>query len=201
VSVDPVRFAPRPPSPELARSLGLRDGRFVLVHVGKIDRGRGQDVALDLTEELERRGIESTLILVGFGPFKDEIARRAKRRRLDVILPGYRESNLPEIYNLAHVGLFPAAGSDRGHRMILEAFASGLPVLSLPIPGADEIVRDGVDGFVVRGRAAAEDALEELATDPARREAMGDAARRRVLESYADPILARRLANLYSELL
>lgn len=205
VSVDPVRFSPRRRSMELAASLQLPPASFVLVHVGKIDRGRGQDTAVDVLATLVGMGIDAALIVVGKGPATEMVKRRASEKGVAdrTVFAGYREDDLQEIYALADVALFPAPGSDRGHRMVLEALASGLPVLSMGVPGTEELIRHGLDGFLTpRGDAVSAAAqLAEVARDRGRRDRLSDAARRSVLENFADPVLARRLGETYEEIL
>jgi glycosyltransferase involved in cell wall biosynthesis len=205
VSVDPSHFGPRPRSRALAQRLGMPPASFVFIHVGKIDRGRGQDLAVDVLATLVGMGIDAAAIIVGKGPALEAVRRRAAEKGVSdrVVLPGYCEEELPELYALADAALFPAAGSERGHRMILEAFATGLPVVSLGVPGSDDLVRQGVDGFVVPPLdvVAAAQWMAELARNRRRRSEMSDAARRRILETFADPIVARRLGEIYEEVL
>lgn len=69
---------------------------------------------------------------------------------------------------------------------ILEAMASGLPVVVTDAGGTREAVRDGIDGFVVpcRDVEAMAEALVRLGRDPELRRRMGEAGRRRVLEEF-----------------
>ena len=204
-SVDPMRYSPRARRKDLAAELALPPSSFFFVHVGKIDRGRGQDTAIDVLATLVGMGVDAGLILVGKGPAMELVRRRAAEKRLTdrVVFTGYREEDLPDIYALADAALYPAPGSDRGHRMILEALATGLPVVTMGIAGTDELVTDGVDGFVTKplDTVGAAESFAQIARDPGRRRKMSDAARKKVLESFADPILARRLGELYEDVL
>jgi len=203
-SVDPSRFSLRPRRTDLAASLSLPPASFVVIHVGKVERGRGQDLAIDVTSTLAGLGIDVALLLVGKGPALEATRKRAAERGIGdrVVFAGYREEDLPELYHLADAAIFPAPGSDRGHRMILESLASGLPVVSLGVAGSEEIIRHGINGYVTPPQdiVAAAEALAQIAREPGRRQKMSDAARKSVLETFADPIIARGLGAIYEEI-
>ena len=84
--------------------------------------------------------------------------------------------------------------------VLLEASASGLPVVAGDSGGAPETVREGVTGHVVGGRdtAALADALGGLLADPERARRMGAAGREWMLRDWAMPALVQRLRGLLS---
>jgi glycosyltransferase involved in cell wall biosynthesis len=85
---------------------------------------------------------------------------------------------------------------------ILEAMASGLPVVATAVSGNPEAVEDGVTGLLVppESAAALAKALVALLGDRARREAMGAAARRRVAERFSIEAVADRYLALLERL-
>lgn len=82
---------------------------------------------------------------------------------------------------------------------ILESMAAGLPAVVTLVAGNPEAVEDGVSGLLVPpdDPAALSQAIDQLLGDPARREAMGKAARRRVEEHFASPIIMEHFADWY----
>src|SRR3954447_6146424 len=84
--------------------------------------------------------------------------------------------------------------------VLTEAFASGTPVVASDIAGYREVVNHGVDALLVRAGdpAAVGEALHALATDPARRERMGAAARRSA-ERFAWPHVAAEVMESYED--
>ncbi|MGH7121950.1 MAG: glycosyltransferase family 4 protein [Acetobacteraceae bacterium] len=110
---------------------------------------------------------------------------------------GYRE-DVAAI--LAAADIFALPSHFEGLPMVLiEAMLAGLPVVASDIPGSRELVRAGTSGLLVpRGDSAAlAVALAELASDRARRAAMGKAGRERALACYDEAtVLARTLDRL-----
>ena len=85
--------------------------------------------------------------------------------------------------------------------VLMEAMASGLPVVATRIAGVAELVEDGVEGLVVRpGRAdELEEALARLATDPDFRRRAGAAGRAKVEREHDIRTIGAQLAGLHRE--
>jgi glycosyltransferase involved in cell wall biosynthesis len=84
---------------------------------------------------------------------------------------------------------------------LLEAMASGLPVVSTAVGGVPEVVRPGEDGLLVPAddRTALAGAVLRLLDDPGERQRFGASARERVAESFSMERMTRRLEAIYDE--
>ena len=176
--VDPGVFSPGPRSGR-AGSI-VPSGAFVIGTVGKLAEGRGHDEAIEAAAPL---GDAAVLLHVGKGERLP--ALRAAAERLGTadrnIWAGYQDETLPEFYRAMDAFLFTASGSQQGQRALLEAMATGLPVVAMPVPGVRDLLTDGAEGFVAPDVAAVTAALRRLASDSGLRARMGEAARRRAL--------------------
>jgi len=114
-------------------------------------------------------------------------------RHLFVHIPHSPQRKLPQFYGDADVFVFPTLLEGLG-LVVLEAMASGLPVITTA-RGPDEVVRDGIDGFVVpiRDADAIAERLRILQCNPDLRAEMGRRARERAMEfswdAYTDRVL------------
>ncbi|WGX95211.1 glycosyltransferase family 4 protein [Nocardioides sp. L-11A] len=141
------------------------------------------------------------LHLVGDGPERARVesavagAGSADRVRL----LGFRPD--PVTHLRAADLLVLASAAEACPMALLQAMASGLPVVATRVGGVPEIVRDGIDGLLVD--AGSEDqlvtALRTLSADAALRARMGAAARRRVIERFTAERCARALLAVYEE--
>lgn len=141
------------------------------------------------------------LVIVGGGEQSARVAAAVHARGLTghVELAGA----LPRaaaVARLAEADVFCLPSTYEGLPLaILEAMAAGLPVVATAVAGNSEAVEDGVSGLLVppESAAALAEALISLLLDPARRQQMGEAGRRRVAERFAiERVVERHLALL-----
>jgi glycosyltransferase involved in cell wall biosynthesis len=93
-----------------------------------------------------------------------------------------------------------ASETENAPLVLLEAAATGLPVVAFDVGGVPEIVEHGRTGLLVPvgDDAALRESIDALAADANRRREFGDAARARVLREFAAPVVAARYAALYA---
>jgi glycosyltransferase involved in cell wall biosynthesis len=188
--VDPERFNPQGERSALRPDDHGQDQRFVIGTVGKIAVGRGHEEALACLPPLESRAV---LMHVGKG--EHQPALQAKAAAMSIadrnLWVGYREEELPALYRAMDVFLFTASGSDQGQRAILEAMASGLPVVALDLPGVRDLVNEGEQGFVAKDVDGLASGLRRLMEASELRVRLGRRARMRALEFTAEKFAAR----------
>ena len=164
----------RPERRDDALRARLLDGADVLVlSVGRVSHEKRLGVLLDAYARVSRARGDVRLVVVGDGPARRELERTAPAGT--VFAGEARGEQLAELFASADVFCFPST-TDTFGQVILEAGASGLPVVAAAAGGALELVADGKTGLLVApddaGALAA--ALLDLAGDPARRTAYGD---------------------------
>ena len=103
---------------------------------------------------------------------------------------------------LAAADLFVLSSESEGlSNTILEAMASGQPVVATRVGGADELVVDGVTGRLVPPKSSRDlaDAVREILGDPVLREAMGRAGRARAESEFSLDLMLERYQTMYCE--
>jgi glycosyltransferase involved in cell wall biosynthesis len=182
---DPRRFFPVEPRPELRR------GReHLIVWVGKISRKEGLEYLVEAADELvNRRGrTDIAFVIVGPGDVANELPAQIERRALGdaIVLPGRADDELLREY-LATADVCVSLDernpmNDRSLMVkVLEYMAMGCAVVQFPLAEMRQVCGD-TTVYANDGDALdLADRIEELVNDPARRAALGAAARERVL--------------------
>jgi glycosyltransferase involved in cell wall biosynthesis len=181
-----------------------REPPLRLLTVGRLIPRKGIDRLLDAVATARSNGTEIELIVVGAGPEEAVLRRRAADLALPVDWRGFLDQPaLPAAYAEADAFAFPTLGDTFGI-VLLEAAASGLPVVASPRAGATwDLVEDGRTGFVVDPDDVALHGatLARLAAEPDLREALGRNAYRatidRTPEATARGYLAAAAATLH----
>ncbi|MEM1012792.1 MAG: glycosyltransferase family 4 protein [Planctomycetota bacterium] len=182
MGVDTSRFAPSDHDSE--------EGCLRVITVARLNINKGHRFALRAMKRLVEAGRDIRYTLVGDGKIRDEL--RQEIRRLDltdrVVLTGAlgeddvrRELLANDVFCLPSVGL-----GEAGPISVMEAMACGLPVIASRIGATPQMIRDGETGFLchqqdVDGLA---EAFDQLATDPARSQSMGRAARAYAVDNF-----------------
>jgi glycosyltransferase involved in cell wall biosynthesis len=149
--VDVTAFSPDRRS-EFVRSVYGLDGAVVFLHVGRLAAEKGVDVILQAfkrARELLPAGAVK-LVIAGSGPEKDALRAAAGA---DVVFLGVldRAKDLPRLYASADAFLFSSLTETLG-LVVLEAMASGLPVIATPAGGVADHLRHEVNGIAVAPR-------------------------------------------------
>ncbi|MDO9632374.1 MAG: glycosyltransferase, partial [Humidesulfovibrio sp.] len=146
---------------------------FKLLYVGRVSREKGLNVLAEAFRTIHAHRPDIRLVIVGDGPYLDEM--RAQLAGLPVVFTGYlKGSALAEAYAGAELFVFPSATDTFGN-VVLEAQASGLPVVVTSSGGPREAMVPGRTGLVVPPGDAKALALAvlELALDRDRLGSMG----------------------------
>jgi glycosyltransferase involved in cell wall biosynthesis len=94
---------------------------------------------------------------------------------------------LQQLVRSSITSVVPSRWHENQPMTVLESFGAGVPVVATDLGGLPELVRDGVDGRLVKAedRAGLAAAIDTVVSDPARALAMGADARRRVLSDFS----------------
>lgn len=182
-------FSPAPRSWEPAR----------LLIVGRIVYQKGIDLLLEALSGLTELPWE--LDIAGDGPLLPELRAMAEGYRIEerVNFLGWQDKTaLASVYRSANLYAYPSRHEGMPN-VVLEAMASGLPVVASRIAGNEELVVDPETGILVppEDSKALREVLRELLPDPVRRESMGNRGRKRVEEQYTWASAARQYIKIF----
>jgi glycosyltransferase involved in cell wall biosynthesis len=188
---------------ESRRYLGIPGERFAIGWIGRMTAVKRTGDVLVAFKRLRESGVDATLCMVGDGPDRAGLEQRAHELGIvrDTLFLGYQEDVAP--FYAAFDALVLPSSNEGTPVSVIEALGAGRPVVATRVGGVPDVVRDGVDGFLVEPGATDElaDRLAQLALDPALRERMGKEGRERVLPRYAVDRLVGDVDRLYRSLL
>lgn len=169
-----------------------------IVAAGRLHVKKGFDLLLAALAELATRGIPFRATIAGDGDQREPLEAEARRLGLAdrVAFPGWC-GDVPALLATGDVFAFPSR-QEGFPLMLLEAMASGLPVIATRIPGTDEIVTGDDIGLLVPvdDRDGLADALAATLSQPSLALARAASGRRQVLQSYGVPALERHLSEV-----
>jgi N-acetyl-alpha-D-glucosaminyl L-malate synthase BshA len=194
--IDPVRFEQARSSPGARR--WAKPGERILIHISNF---RPVKRVLDVVEVFERvrQQVPTRLLMVGDGPDRGKVEQRCREHGLcdDITFVG----SLPlieEVLTGADVFLLPSETESFG-LSALEAMSCEVPVIATDAGGLPEVVVSGETGYLcpVGDVDAMAAAAVRLLEDESLRRAMGEAGRRRAVESFSQDGIVGRYRTLY----
>jgi len=202
--VDTRKFAPRPEQRKaLRRKFCLPESRFIVGTVGRMVPIKDHPTLLRAIEILVRCGVDAHAVLVGAGREFDRnrlLVEKSRELTGRVTFVGASEA-IPEALNTMDVFALPSI-SEGMSNTLLEAMASGLPVVATRVGGTPEVIEDGRSGWLFNpgdAEGLAEHLLR-LASQERLREAYGAAARLRAVERFSLERMLQDYSQLYLDL-
>lgn len=176
--VDSALFRPARPGREAIRAaLGLGPGDVLIGHVGRLAPEKNIPYLAEALARVHRERPAARFLVVGDGPERERFQAGLEASGH---FAGFRTGDdLADHYSACDLFAFASRTETFGN-VVLEAMASGLPVVAVAEGGVRDIVRDGETGLMIDPAAPPEAfarAVLELADDAARRERMARAAR------------------------
>ena len=171
---------------------GASNGELRLLYVGRISREKDLDLLADAYRRLRKEGLPVRLFVVGHGPYSEALAKSLP----DAFFTGYLSgTELATAYASADIFVFPSTTDTFGN-VILEAQASGLPVVVSDSGGPKELVAHKANGLITRSHNVEDftDAIRALVTNRALRERMANSAR----DSVTDRSWPRAFAKFWA---
>ncbi len=175
-----------------------------ILFVGRFDPRNGLGTLIDAARILQDQGFDFEVQVVGDGPARPLYEHHAKKAGVwdRIRWLGLLNEERPELYRQATVLAAPCTLASFGV-VLLEAFASGIPVVCADNIGFRQVMRDGAPGEFVTGDdpQALAAGLAKVLADPGLREDWGRRGRQIAQERYAWPIVARQIEQIYAEVL
>ena len=207
--VDVTAFSPDPARRRIWREkLGISEDAPLILSIGRMATKKGFHILMEALPELLSSNPEAHVVLAGGGDLLRRFQEEALKFPGRLHLPGpVLRDTLPDLYRAADLFVLPAVHDSKGNvdglpNVILEAMASGLPVVASGISGIPLAVEDGGTGLLVpeKDPKALAAALRRLLSAPDLAREMGERGRRKAETALTWDAVAARYREGYGTL-
>lgn len=197
--VDTMAFSPREKAP-LRVKFGFQADERIVLFAGRFDYAKGLDLLIEAFGLFLKDGPGSRLLLAGDGEERERLHKKVKKSGIGNIefIGMIERDKLAELMSCADI--FVLASLWEGMPLVvLEALACGVPVVSTDVGQVNELVKDGVTGYLVRRRDPEEmkdKIILALAKAKEMKEKCIETAAR-----FSSSIVVRRIEEIYKEVI
>ena len=178
--LDTELFHPARRDPAFFEKFGAQNGEVRLLYVGRVSREKDLDLLATAYRRLREEGLPIQLFVVGHGPYSEEFSRSLPEAFFTGYLTG---KDLAAAYASADIFVFTSTTDTFGN-VIIEAQASGVPVVVSDSGGPKELVTENETGLITKSHDVDDfvRAIRTLVVDRSLRERMGSRARKSVID-------------------
>lgn len=213
--IDITEFRPDLDTTEIKRKYPQLKDKKIIFHPARMGLAKGCDVSIKAMNIIKERFPDAMLVLAGTKNIIDwgstqekDIAYMLNLARIlglekNLLIDVYTRKETAQLYALSKVCVYPSTGSEPFGLTMLEALATARPMIVTNCGGMPEIIRDGIDGFIIASKdfeALASRAIQLLANDKLRRR-LGDTGREIVEAHYKKEDVTNNTIAVYKKIL
>ncbi|GMW00666.1 MAG: hypothetical protein AMXMBFR84_18030 [Candidatus Hydrogenedentota bacterium] len=199
--VDPDEYKPDAEVRKRVREeFGYTNGQVVLGMAARLTEAKGHRYLFEAAVDLSKAFPNVRLLLLGRGDLENDLKAMARELGIDGIthFAGFR-TDVGDCIQAFDIGVQPSIACEASSFSVMEQMATEKPIVASDHGGTKEIVRDGIDGHIVRQGETLPlmEALRSLIADEEKRRTMGRSARTRVADEFSLAKLAERTVAAY----
>lgn len=190
-------------------------GKEVIFHPARMGLAKGCDVTIKALRVIRQRIPDVLLVLAGTKNIIDWAQSQQKDiaylvdlvdffdMRKNVLIDSFKLEDMPKIYAACSVCVYPSSSPEPFGLTMLEALSSAKPMVVTETGGMPEIIKDGVNGFVVpiKDFEALASRVVQLIANKELRDRLGYTGRRIVEQNYTKEIVMENTLNIYRGLM
>lgn len=199
----------------IIRKYPILKNKKVIFHPARMGLAKGCDVSIKAIRLVKEKYPDAVLILAGTKNIIDwgmtqqkDIAYMVNlidffNLRNNVLIDAFELSDMPALYAISDVCLYPSTSSEPFGLTMLEAMASGKPMIVTDAGGMPEIIKDGINGFIVpiKNFEMLASRIIQLLDDKKLNERFGYTGRDIIEQYYTKGIVCRNILSLYRKIL
>ncbi len=141
---------PREKSEAVRELLGIRKSSSVITAISEITERKGIDLLLQAFDLLIQKKLQAQLLIIGEGPLRRQLQKQYRHleESHDIHFLGYQK-DVRSYLSISDLFVLPSLGEELP-LSILEAMASGVPVIATDVGGIPELIKHGESGWLVK---------------------------------------------------
>ena len=200
VGIDLDKFQKKEPTrQEIRNKLGIPDGKIILMSVGELTKRKNHMVVIDALARLKEYDI--LYVICGDGPLKARLRAKAEELgvRDRVKLLGFRK-DIAELHKAADIFVFPSL-QEGLPVALMEAMASGLPIVASKIRGNEDLISNNQGGYLVNPTDSEQvaKAIEKMIQNPEKREKMEE-RNLEIITKYGQETVLQKMDEFFDEI-
>lgn len=213
--VDEEMFTPKVDTKKILEKYPQLKGKRVIFHPARMGLAKGCDVSIKALRAVKRKYPDVMLVLAGTKNIIDwgdtqqkDIAYMVQLvekfgLRDNVLIDSYDLMDMPALYNVSQVCVYPSSSFEPFGLTMLEAMACAKPMIVTKMGGMPEIISDGINGFVIPVKDSEELAsrIIQVMADGDLQQRLGETGRKMVETSYRKIDVAQTTLDLYKKYL
>ncbi|VAX38257.1 hypothetical protein MNBD_UNCLBAC01-2034 [hydrothermal vent metagenome] len=197
--VDVQKFSNIEDNSSLRHELNIKSDDIVLTTIASLTPQKGHRYFLEALTEIIKINQNVKYFLIGDGPLRKELEEYVEKLGLGkyVQFLGIRH-DVPLLLKISNIFILPSLREGLP-LVIIEAMASGLPVIATDVGGTSEVVKEGVTGLLVPAKDVQKliDAVVTLFNNPVDVKVMGEQGRKRAVKYFSQDIMLKQIEKIY----
>ena len=200
--IDFEQFNPDVEDNGLKKELFIKNDEKVLLFVGRLSLVKRIDILIDVTEKLSRDGFKIKTIIVGDGEYKDYYKQLVKSLDNIIFINSVPNSDVPKFFGIADIFVLPSL-SEGLPNVLLEASASGIPIVATKTGGIPDIVIHGKTGFLAESGNVQSfyNYIELLLNNDSLSQKFGKNAIKHVKNKFGWDVIIKKYETLYEKVI
>lgn len=200
VGIDLKKFQGKENLREAVRqSLGIGKKQIVLLSVGELSKRKNHIAVIEALAKLKEYDI--LYMICGEGSMRDQLLEKAEKLGVSnqVRLLGFRK-DIPALHKAADIFVFPSL-QEGLPVALMEAMASGLPIVASEIRGNEDLIQDSEGGYLVNARDSVQyaAAIRKMIQNPKKREEM-EQRNLKIIEDYSQAAILQKMKGFFNEI-
>ena len=213
--IDTKIFHPDVKTVEILKKFPRLKGRRIVFHPARMGMAKGCDVSIKAINLVKERFPEALLVMAGNKNIIDWELSQEKDiayfvelvKTFDlkdyVFIDFYTLKEMPELYCLAEVCIYPSTASEPFGLTMLESLSSKTPMIVTNMGGLPEVIIDDVNGYVIKVKdyETLAHRIQHLLAEPNVRKRLGDTGRQTILNHHTKEIMTKNHLDVYDRVL